>query len=216
MKNILPNRLCLYAVTDCSWMKCGENLEKIVEILLQNGVTCVQLREKSVEHEQIVRDAKNLLPICRRYGVPLIINDDVKAVLESGADGVHLGQSDMELEKARIILGSQKIIGTSAHNVNEAIMAEKNNADYLGCGAVFGSLTKKDAGLLSKKELSAICDAVSIPVVAIGGISKNNILQLMGSGIAGVAVVSALFAQTDKAKATQEMLGLAKQVIKNN
>ena len=216
MKNILPNRLCLYAVTDCSWMKCGENLEKIVEILLQNGVTCVQLREKSVEHEQIVRDAKNLLPICRRYGVPLIINDDVKAVLESGADGVHLGRSDMELEKARIILGPQKIIGTSAHNVNEAIMAEKNNADYLGCGAVFGSLTKKDAGLLSKKELSAICDAVSIPVVAIGGISKNNILQLMGSGIAGVAVVSALFAQTDKAKATQEMLGLAKQVIKNN
>ena len=212
MARISAEQLRLYAVSDNSWLQPGETLVQIAEVLLQNGVTCWQLRDKQAKHEEIIAQARQILPVCRAYGVPLIINDDVQAVLEADADGVHVGQSDMAVQKARSILGTEKIIGTSAHSAAEAVAAVQAGADYLGCGAVFGSTTKKDAGVLSYKELCAICKAVSIPVVAIGGISRYNILQLAQSGIDGVAVISALFAAEDKPRAVKEMLKLAERV----
>lgn len=212
MAKITAEQLRLYAVSDNSWLKPGETLVQIAEQLLRHGVTCWQLRDKQATHEEIVFQTQQILPVCRAYGVPLIINDDVQAVLETEADGVHVGQSDMAVQKARAILGPEKIIGTSAHSAAEAIAAQQMGADYLGCGAVFGSATKKDAGKLSYEELCAICSAVTIPVVAIGGIDRHNILQLAQSGIDGVAVVSALFAAEDKPEAVKEMLRLANQI----
>lgn len=212
MSNISAQQMRLYAVSDESWLKPGETLVQVAEQLLQNGVTLFQLRAKTASHEQITAQAKALLPVCRAHRIPLIVNDDVQAALEADAEGVHVGQSDMSIAQARAILGPRKIIGTSAHSVAEAIAAEQAGADYLGCGAVFGSATKTDASGLAWEELAAICRAVSIPVIAIGGIGKHNILQLAGSGIDGVAVVSALFAAEDKATATREMLELANRI----
>ena len=214
MNAIRPEQLRLYAVTDRSWLRPGESLETVVETILQNGVTCLQLREKHCTHEEMVCYARCLRPICAKNGVPLILNDDVQAAVEAGADGVHVGQKDMSLREARTLLGPGKIIGTSAHTVEEALAAEAAGADYLGCGAVFGSTTKTDAGRLVLAELQKICRAVRIPVVAIGGISRDNLPQLAGCGVDGVAVISALFAAVDKARATREMRALADQVAR--
>ena len=144
MNAIRPEQLRLYAVTDRSWLRPGESLETVVKTLLQNGVTCLQLREKHCTHEEMVRYARCLRPICAKNGVPLILNDDVQAAVEAGADGVHVGQKDMSLREARTLLGPGKIIGTSAHTVEEALAAEAAGADYLGCGAVRNY--KKSAG----------------------------------------------------------------------
>lgn len=207
-----PKRLTLYAVTDRSWLKPGESLSEPVEELLQAGVTCVQLREKRAGDEAFLKEAVRLKALCGRYGVPLIVNDRPDIAKRSGADGVHVGLSDLSIEKAREYLGDGFIIGGSAHNVQEALAAQEAGADYIGCGAVFGSSTKKDVTVLPLDELKAICRAVEIPVVAIGGISRENIGRLSGTGIAGAAVVSALFAAEDKRAAAEELLGQIRRV----
>lgn len=197
--------MLLYAVTDRSWLH-GQSLVYAVEEVLAGGATVLQLREKHLEHRDFLAQAQELLPLCRKYHVPLIINDDVQVALESGADGVHVGQSDMAVQAARSILGPDKIIGASAHNASEALAAVAAGADYLGCGAVFGSTTKADAGLLSLNTLREIRVAVRVPIVAIGGINRQNIARLAGSGVDGVALISALFAAPDKRAAAQQML----------
>ncbi len=197
--------MLLYAVTDRSWLH-GQSLVCAVEEVLAGGATMLQLREKHLEHRDFLAQAQELLPLCRKYHVPLIINDDVQVALESGADGVHVGQSDMAVQAARSILGPDKIIGASAHNASEALAAVAAGADYLGCGAVFGSTTKADAGLLSLNTLREIRVAVRVPIVAIGGINRQNIARLAGSGVDGVALISALFAAPDKRAAAQQML----------
>ena len=197
--------MLLYAVTDRSWLH-GQSLVYAVEEVLAGGATMLQLREKHLEHLDFLAQAQELLPLCRKYHVPLIINDDVQVALESGADGVHVGQSDMAVQAARSILGPDKIIGASAHNASEALAAVAAGADYLGCGAVFGSTTKADAGLLSLNTLREIRAAARVPIVAIGGINRQNIARLAGSGVDGVALISALFAAPDKRAAAQQML----------
>ena len=197
--------MLLYAVTDRSWLH-GQSLVYAVEEVLAGGATMLQLREKHLEHRDFLAQAQELLPLCRKYHVPLIINDDVQVALESGADGVHVGQSDMAVQAARSILGPDKIIGASAHNASEALAAVAAGADYLGCGAVFGSTTKADAGLLSLNTLREMRVAVRVPIVAIGGINRQNIARLAGSGVDGVALISALFAAPDKRAAAQQML----------
>ena len=205
-------KLLLYAVTDRAWLDKSTLLDK-VKAAIDGGVTFVQLREKHISDSQMLELALSLLPLCRRQGVPFVINDNVKVALKSGADGVHIGQDDMALKEARRQLGDDKIIGVSAHTVDEAVAAEKGGADYLGVGAVFGTSTKADAGRISFKTLSEIVKAVSIPVVAIGGINAANILQLKGSGICGAAVVSALFSKPDVAASASELKAKLKTVV---
>lgn len=199
-------KLRLYAVTDRSWLKEGETLAGVLEEMLDAGVTCVQLREKTLDDAAFLSEAKAIGALCRRYGVPFIVNDRPDIAKEAGADGVHVGLSDMGIEKAREYLGDGFIIGGSAHNVQEALAAQAAGADYIGCGAVFGSSTKTDATNLSLEELQAICRAVKIPAVAIGGIRLDNVQRLKGSGIAGVAVISGLFAAEDKKEAVRNFL----------
>lgn len=204
--------MLLYAITDRSWLRPGETLEEQVETVLANGATCLQIREKELSQADFLAEALRIKPICQRYGVPLIINDNVEVAKACDADGVHIGQDDMEIAAARAILGPDKWIGTSAHNVAEAQKALENGCDYMGSGAVFGSHTKTDAGTLDHGELRRICQATPLPVVAIGGITAQNAAQLTGTGVDGIAVISALFAQPDKAAATREMLALAQRV----
>ncbi len=200
--------LTLYAVTDRSWL--GEKtLYQQVEQALKAGVTMVQLREKNLSMEDFEKEARALLPLCHMYHVPLIINDDVELAKRTGADGVHIGQSDMEIKKAREILGSGKIIGVTAKTVEQAKAAEASGADYLGSGAVFGSSTKKDAIPLDHDLLQEICESVQIPVVAIGGITAENAMLLKGRGIAGIAVVSGIFACKDTGQAAAELRKIA-------
>ncbi|HIS07407.1 MAG TPA: thiamine phosphate synthase [Candidatus Choladocola avistercoris] len=199
-------KLRLYAVTDRSWLKEGETLAGVLEEMLDAGVTCVQLREKTLDDAAFLSEAKAIGALCRRYGVPFIVNDRPDIAKEAGADGVHVGLSDMGIEKARAYLGDGFIIGGSAHNVQEALAAQAAGADYIGCGAVFGSSTKTDATNLSLEELQAICRTVKIPAVAIGGIRLDNVQRLKGSGIAGVAVISGLFAAEDKKEAVRNFL----------
>lgn len=203
---ITGETLKLYAVTDRSWLKPGERLEEPVEELLKGGVTCVQLREKNMDDRKLLEEAFRLRKLCGRYQVPLIINDRTNIAKKAGADGVHVGLSDMGIEKARELLGDSYIIGGSAHNVKEALEAQRAGADYIGCGAVFGSSTKTDAAVLPYGELKAICQAVEIPVVAIGGICRKNVWRLTGSGVDGIAVIRALFAEARKAEAAEELL----------
>lgn len=204
--------LLLYAVTDRSWLN-GETLYSQVEKALKGGATFLQLREKQLDEEAFLQEAKAIGELCRRYRVPFVINDNVEIARASGADGVHVGQSDMEAGDVRQKLGPDKIIGVSAHNVEEAVLAEQRGADYLGVGAVFGTTTKKDAGNLSFETLQDICRAVKIPVIAIGGIGRDNVGRLSGSGICGVAVVSAIFAQKDIEEATRELKQRVKEML---
>lgn len=196
--------MALYAVTDRAWLN-GRTLREQVESALSGGVTCLQLREKELERAAFLREAMELKPLCARFGVPLIINDDVELAIESGADGVHIGQDDADAAQTRRRIGPDKLLGVSAHTVEEALRAERDGADYLGVGAVFPTGTKKDAGALSRETLRAICDAVSIPVVAIGGVNLGNLASLSGSGVDGVAVVSAIFAAADTGEAAREL-----------
>lgn len=208
---ISPDKIRLYGVTDRTWL--GKmSLEAAVEEALRGGVTMLQLREKHAGHEELVNMALRLKPLCRRYGVPLIINDDVQAALEADADGVHVGQDDMAVTEARRILGEDKIVGASAHNREEAALAERQGADYLGSGAVFGSSTKTDATVLSREELTAICRTVSIPVAAIGGITEENGMELAGTGVSGIAVVSGIFAAKDIEQAAARLRALAEEI----
>ena len=197
--------LLLYAVTDRYWL--GERtLHDVVKESLDGGVTFVQLREKHLDQAHFLEEAKDLKMLCKAYNVPFVINDNVDIALEMDADGVHVGQSDMEADDVRKILGEDKILGVSAQTVEQAVLAEKMGADYLGVGAVFSTSTKKDASAISKERVKAICEAVHIPVIAIGGITADNILTLKGSGICGIAVVSAIFAAKDIEDATGVLL----------
>lgn len=201
----------LYAVTDRSWLN-GQTLYEQVEQALKGGVTLVQLREKGLGAEQFLQEARQIQQLCRRFGVPLIINDSIEVALAVDADGVHLGQDDANAAQARQLLGKDKIIGVSAHNVQEALQAVQDGADYLGSGAVFGSSTKTNVSTLPMQTLREICSAVPIPVVAIGGITEQNLQQLSGTGIAGAAVVSAIFAQENIEEAAIRLRGLLSQM----
>ncbi len=204
--------LLLYAVTDRSWLG-EETLYSQVEKVLKGGATFLQLREKNLEEAEFLLEAKEIQKLCREYQVPFIINDNVDIALAVDADGVHGVQSDMEAGAVREKLGPDKIIGVSAKNVEQALKAQAQGADYLGVGAVFATTTKTDASEVEYETLKAICEAVDIPVVAIGGISKDNIMKLAGSKVCGVSVISALFAQPDIQKATEEMKALAEEMI---
>ena len=206
------NDLLLYAVTDRSWV--GEKtLYEQVEEALKGGATFVQLREKNIDDDTFLLEAIEIQNICKKYNVPFVINDNVEIARKMNADGVHVGQSDMEASDVRVLLGKDKILGVSAQTVEQAILAEQRGADYLGVGAVFPTGSKDDAEDVSYVTLKAICEAVSIPVVAIGGISKQNVSLLTGSGICGIAVISAIFAQDDIKSATKELKNLTKQVV---
>jgi len=209
---INKNSMLLYAVTDRTWLD-GDSLENQVELAVNNGVTFLQLREKDLGFDEFVELAKSMKTIANKADIPFVINDNIDVAIASGADGVHLGQDDISADKAREILGDDKIIGISVQTVEDAVLAEKKGADYLGVGAVFSTSTKLDASDVSFETLREVCNAVSIPVVAIGGINKDNLLQLKGSGIDGVAVVSAIFAQKNIANATIELVNLCRQVV---
>lgn len=196
--------LLLYAVTDRSWLG-GHTLYQDVEAAIKGGATFVQLREKKLDEEHFLEEAKEIKELCRRYHVPFVINDNVDIALAMDADGVHVGQSDMEAGSVREKLGSDKIIGVSAQTVEQAVLAQQRGADYLGVGAVFPTGSKDDAVEVSHDTLHAICEAVDIPVIAIGGISAENVKELAGSGICGIAVISAIFAQPDIEAATKEL-----------
>lgn len=211
--NITEENLRLYAVTDRSWTGT-ETLYDQVEKALKGGVTLVQLREKELPETEFEQEARALLQLCHKYNVKLIINDNVELAARVHADGVHIGQSDMAIEKARAILGKDKIVGVTAKTVSQAKAAEAAGADYLGSGAVFGSGTKKDAKPMEHVRLQEICESVKIPVVAIGGIDSSNILQLKGRKMAGVAVVSGLFACEDIQKAAKDLIGKVYQIVR--
>ncbi len=206
--------LRLYAVTDRRW-EGTLSLPRQVELALQGGTTMVQFREKHLQGAEKEALARELLALCRSHGVPLIINDDVELAKKVGADGVHVGQSDLAAQEARRILGPQAIIGVTARTVEQARAAQAAGADYLGSGAVFGTSSKSDARPLSREELRAICAAVTIPVVAIGGIHAGNVLALCGCGQAGVAVIGGIFGQPDIRQAARELLALSEQASQN-
>ena len=210
--NCDKNSLLLYAVTDRSWLN-GRTLYEQVEDALKGGATFIQLREKKLDKEDFLKEAIEIQALCRQYHVPFVINDDVDIALQIDADGVHVGQSDMEAGDVRTTLGPDKIIGVSAQTVEQAVLAEQRGADYLGVGAVFPTGSKDDADDVSHDTLQAICEAVQIPVIAIGGISKNNVLQLKGRGICGIAVISAIFAQPDIQAATEELKNLTEKMV---
>lgn len=197
--------LKLYAVTDRSWLN-GRALKDDVRKALEGGATFLQFREKELDDQAFLREAREVLAVAREFQVPFIVNDRVELARDCGADGVHVGQGDAGISQAREILGQDKIIGASAHTVEEALAAERQGADYLGVGAVFGSATKKNVHSMSKETLRAICQTVHIPVVAIGGINRENVGELYGIGIDGIALVSAIFAEDDIKRATREML----------
>ena len=202
----------LYAVTDRAWTGNKTLYEQIKEAL-ENGVTCVQLREKNLDEASFIEEAKKISVLCRQYNTPFIVNDNVNVAIASNADGIHIGQEDMGLKDVRKIVGENMIIGISAHTVEEAKFAQENGANYIGIGAVFETSTKNDVDVIPYEKVKSICDAVDIPKVAIGGINAENILKLKGSGIDGVAVVSAIFGAKDIGKATKELYTLSNNLI---
>lgn len=202
--NCRKEDLLLYAVTDRSWLN-GRTLYEQVQEALAGGVTMVQLREKKMSEAELLEEAERMKELCARYRVPLIMNDHVELARRVGADGVHVGQKDMDVRTARRMLGPDKIIGASARTVEQAVRAWEQGADYLGVGAVFPTGTKQDAQVISYERLKEVCAAVPIPAVAIGGITKDNVRELSGSGIDGIAVVSALFARKDIRQAAAEL-----------
>lgn len=207
--------LLLYAVTDRHWLD-GRTLKEVVLESLEGGVTMLQLREKHLDEAHFLEEAKELQTLCRSWHVPFLINDNVEIALAMEADGVHVGQSDMAAGDVRKKLGADKIIGVSAQTVEQALLAEKAGADYLGVGAVFPTSSKDDANEVTYETLKAICSAVSIPVVAIGGITQENVHQLAGSGICGAAVISAIYAEPDIKKAAAELKKAVKETIKDD
>lgn len=206
--------MVLYAVTDRSWLN-GATLYEQVEAALKGEATFVQFRDKELEEAQFIEEAKALKELCDRYKVPFVINDNVAVAKMIGADGVHVGQKDMEAGNAREILGEDKIIGVSARTVEQALLAQERGASYLGVGAAFPTSSKDDANVIDHETMKAICEAVDIPVVAIGGISKDNILKLSGNGVDGVAVISAIFAKDNIEEATKELKALSIEMINN-
>lgn len=204
--------MLLYAVTDRAW--CGkETLPKQVEHALKGGATCIQLREKVLDDAGFLKEALMLKELCRAYHVPLIINDNVDVAMKCGADGIHVGQQDMAAKNVRALVGPKMIVGVSVQSVAQAILAEESGADYLGVGAVFATSTKLDADAVSHETLKAICEAVTLPVVAIGGITKDNLLELAGSGVDGVALVSAIFGSADIEGECRALYSLSERMV---
>ena len=205
-------QLMVYAVTDQAWIGKMSLCEQ-VEAALKGGATMVQMREKGLTNDTVqdyLEEARSLRALTERYKVPLIIDDNIKLALLCGADGVHVGQNDMDAAQARALLGSDKILGVTAKTVEQALKAQEQGADYLGSGAVFGTSTKADALPMTMERLGEICRSVSIPVVAIGGICLKNIGKLKGSGAAGAAVVSGIFGAEDiegTVRQMREMVG---------
>ena len=208
----LKDSLLLYAVTDRRWT--GEQtLCQQVEEALKGGATFVQLREKHLGDAEMEQEAREIAALCHKYHVPFVVNDNVEVAKNMGADGVHVGQSDMEAGDVRALLGPNAILGVSASTVEQAVLAEKRGADYLGVGAVFPTGSKDDAVEVPHETLKAICEAVSIPVIAIGGISADNVHELSGAGICGIAVISAIFGQKDIRKATEDLLKKTEEMV---
>lgn len=205
--------MLLYAVTDQSWLKEGQTLLSVCEDVLVNGATFLQIREKDLDANSFEAEAARLKALCTEYKVPYVVNDSVEIAMAIDADGVHVGQSDIKGRDIRGIIGPDKILGISAGTIEEAVAAENAGADYIGVGAVFATGTKKNARNLSIEALKEISSAVSIPVVAIGGINEKNLMELSGSGVDGVAVVSAIFAAEDPGKATARLLELAREMV---
>ena len=212
-KDEIRGAMLLYAVTDRSWLKEGQTLLSVCEDVLANGATFLQIREKDLSPAAFEAEAAKLKSLCEARRVPYVVNDSVEIALAIGADGVHVGQSDIRGRDIRALLGEDRILGISAGTVAEAIAAEAAGADYIGVGAVFGTRTKKNARHMSVDTLRRIAGAVSIPVVAIGGIHAGNLMELKGSGVDGAAVVSAIFAAGDPGKATRELLALSKEMV---
>lgn len=206
------HQMLLYAVTSRAWT--GEHtLLWQVEQALKGGVTCVQLREKQADPRQLLEEAEQMAQLCRRYGVPFLINDDLELALACGADGVHVGQQDLSPREVRRRAGDRLIVGVSAHSVAEARQAAADGADYLGVGAMFATSTKSDARPLPHQTLREICQAVELPVVAIGGIQTDNLMQLAGCGADGVALVSAIFGAEDIQAQCRRLRTLARQMV---
>ena len=212
MKSRLEKSLLLYAVTDRHWLD-GRTLYDVVRDSLDGGVTFLQLREKELDDETFLEEAVKLQEMAREYNVPFVINDNVDIAVKMDADGVHVGQSDMEAGNVRALIGPDKILGVSAQTVEQALLAQEKGADYLGVGAVFPTGSKDDADEVSFETLKEICDAVSIPVVAIGGITYENTPELKGSGICGIAVISAIYAQSDIKEASEQLKAVTQQMI---
>ena len=204
--------MLLYAVTDRAWTG-KQTLYEQVEAALKGGVTCVQLREKELDETAFLQEAKELCALCRRYGVPFIVNDNVDIAIACGADGIHVGQEDLAAGEVRRRVGENMILGVSVHTVEEACQAVRDGADYLGLGAVFPTNTKTDVEQMSNETLRAICDAVDVPIVAIGGINRSNILRLAGSGVDGVALVSAIFSAEDIEGTCRELRALSEKMV---
>lgn len=207
-------KLRLYAVTDRAWAADEDALMDQIAAAIDGGAGIVQLREKHLDHDAFLREARRFVALCREKGVISIINDAVDIAAAVGADGVHVGQSDLAAGRAREVLGPDKLIGVSAHSVEEALAAQAAGADYLGVGAAFVTGTKADAAPISRDTIRSITAAVDIPVVAIGGISRDNITELAGCGLDGVAVVSALFAQKDVKAAAKELYALSESIAR--
>ena len=204
--------MLLYAVTDRAWIG-KQTLYEQVEAALKGGVTCVQLREKELDETAFLQEAKELCALCRRYGVPFLVNDNVEIAIACGADGIHVGQEDLAAGEVRRRVGETMILGVSVHTVEEACQAVRDGADYLGLGAVFPTNTKTDVEQMSNETLRAICDAVDVPIVAIGGINRGNILRLAGSGVDGVALVSAIFSAEDIEGTCRELRALSEKMV---
>ncbi|SEK29182.1 thiamine phosphate synthase [Ruminococcus albus] len=205
--------MLLYAVTDRAWLG-DKTLYQQVEDALKGGVTCVQLREKELSDEDFLAEAIEISALCKKYGVPFFINDNVDVAVKCKADGIHVGQEDMAASKVRERVGDDMMIGVSVHTVDEALEAVAAGADCLGVGAMFSTSTKADASVLPMDTLRDICDAVDIPVVAIGGIGKGNILKLKGTGVDGVALVSAIFSAEDIESECRELRKLSEEMIR--
>lgn len=203
----------LYLCTDRNCIQ-DRDFYQIVEQAVQGGCTLVQLREKNFSTREFIQEAKGIKAITDKYNIPLIINDRVDICLAVNAAGVHLGQEDMPVSDARRLLGSEKIIGCSAHNINEALLAEQEGADYLGVGAIFTTATKKDTVATSIQTLGEICEKVKIPVVAIGGLKEENVKELTGTNISGIAVVSAIMAAKEPKKEAQHLQTIVKDIVK--
>lgn len=203
--------LLLYAVTDRAWLGTKSISSQVEEALL-GGATFIQLREKELDAESFEKEAVEIRELCRSYHVPFLINDNVALARKIGADGVHVGQSDMEAGAVRAALGDDKILGVSAQTVEQAVLAERRGADYLGVGAVFHTNSKADAAEVSFETLKQICASVRIPVIAIGGIGEHNVMELAGSGICGIAVISAIFAADDIRSAAARLKELTEKM----
>ena len=207
--------MLLYAVTDRMWVG-GKTLYEQTEDALRGGVTCLQLREKELSDEEFLQEAIEIRALCKKYNVPFFINDNVDIAIKCNADGIHVGQEDMEAGKVRSLVGDDMLIGVSVHTVEEALEAVKNGADCLGVGAMFSTSTKLDADVLSMQTLHDICHAVNIPVTAIGGLNKSNISELAGTGVDGVALVSAIFAADDIEAECRELYRISEEMVNSN